>query len=130
MGGIGPPYPAYETGMLPLTSHGHSSRVCSRGPTKHPHSLRRRLHSGSHVSHCSGISLPWVNTYLRVADMLGTRGSDSRFILASVGVLSPLRLLHVEHAVTMLRHVVSPPLERGWTWSKVRSRCCRFLPQY
>src|SRR5690554_2645620 len=45
----------------------------------------------------------------------------------SFGIRLPLRRLHGAQAATTFSQVVRPPLERGMTWSKVRS--CR-EPQY
>src|SRR5215469_525669 len=42
----------------------------------------------------------------------------------------PLIRLHEEQAVTTLAHTVLPPLERGTTWSKVRSCEGYGSPQY
>jgi len=40
-----------------------------------------------------------------------------------------LRLQSAQH-VTMFVHVVLPPLDRGTTWSYVRSPIAFFVPQY
>jgi hypothetical protein len=42
----------------------------------------------------------------------------------------PFSRLHGLHAVTTLRHTVRPPLERGTTWSNVRSCAEKSSPQY
>src|SRR5213079_977931 len=49
----------------------------------------------------------------------GCTGSRTRRMPASSSNRLPLRRLHLRHAVTTFVHVVSPPRDRGSTWSTV-----------
>ena len=51
-------------------------------------------------------------------------------MFTSCASLLPLRVLHRMHEQTTFSHVVSPPLSRGRTWSRLRSLRSNNRPQY
>src|SRR6185437_9881167 len=59
--------------------------------------------------------------------MVGWNGALAGHIRAAAGSMSPFLRLQREHAATTFFQVVSPPFERGTTWSKVNSSSS---PQY
>ena len=60
----------------------------------------------------------------------GLKGIANKSMFAASGVLAPLWLLHLLHAVTTFVHISLPPYANGMTWSLDNSLCRKIFPQY
>ena len=67
---------------------------------------------------------------IKYSTLEGLNGTATSIILASSGVLPPLRLLHLLQAVATFVQTSFPPSERGIIWSLDKCLCVNLSPQY